>query len=106
MLGQSEIRVEVYKHLRCRRNILLIFLISLIQLAVPGSDSGGQSLNVLSRSLFVSLYNLSYDIMGSEYAVNKMQVGFHLRLDKVFPKQNKTTQMTVNYSGAMNNRRK
>jgi hypothetical protein len=62
----------------------------LVQLAVPGSGRGGQFLNVLSRRLFVGLYNLFCDIMWLEYVVNKMQVAIcWLEFRTVSAKQSK-----------------
>jgi TM2 domain-containing membrane protein YozV len=65
----------------------------LVQLAVPGCSWGGQFPNVLPRWLFVILHNLFYDIMWSEYIVNKMKVELCLSSEKQFL-QNKVKQLS------------
>jgi hypothetical protein len=70
----------------CAPGSFLFVCLFLVQLSVPGSGWGGQFLNDLPRWMFVSLHNLFYDIIWSEYVVNKMQVGFCLSSEKHFLK--------------------
>jgi hypothetical protein len=89
--AQNEVRSGVNKYLWCRRNVLLTFCY-FSSASCPGSDCMVSFSKFWPRWLFVSLCNLFYDIMWSEYVMNKMQIGFYLNSEKQFL-QNKVKQL-------------